>query len=130
MEIAGLTFDAGQLNRVNQRDSSDKQEMGITGGGSRARGFSPAIGQTSDEFNFAGASYKWNDQLTTDYYYGNLDKVYKQHAISAVHIMPLGEEQSLKSDLRFAHSTDDGSSNVDNKAFGAMFTYALSFHSR
>ncbi|MGV8844045.1 MAG: OprD family porin [Pseudomonas sp.] len=129
MEIDGLTFDAGQLNRVNQRDSSDKQEMGITGGGSAARGFSPAIGQTSDEFNFAGASYKWNDQLTTDYYYGNLDKIYKQHSLSAVHILPLGDKQSLKSDLRFARSTDDGSSNVDNKAFGAMFTYALNFHS-
>jgi hypothetical protein len=128
-EIAGLTFDAGQLNRVNQRDSTDKQAMGITNGTAAARGFRLPGNPTSDEFNFAGASYKWNDQLTTGYHYGNLDQFYKQHSLSAVHIMPLGDKQSLKSDLRFARSTDDGSSNVDNKAFGAMFTYALSYHS-
>ncbi|MBS7661273.1 outer membrane porin, OprD family [Pseudomonas lalucatii] len=46
-----------------------------------------------------------------------------------VHVLPIADKQSLKSDLRYARSTDDGSSNVDNKAFGALFTYALGFHS-
>ena len=42
--------------------------------------------------------------------------------------MPLGDKQSLKTDLRYARSTDEGNSNVDNKAFGAMFTYAFGGH--
>jgi hypothetical protein len=46
-----------------------------------------------------------------------------------VHVLPIADKQTFKSDLRFARSTDDGSSNVDNKAFGAMFTYGLGFHS-
>ncbi|HLD68728.1 MAG TPA: OprD family porin [Pseudomonas sp.] len=129
LEVAGLTFDAGHLNRVNQRDSSDHEVMGITNFSPAARGFSLPGSPTSDEFNFAGASYKWNDQLTTSYHYGNLDQFYTQHALNAVHLLPLGDKQSLKSDLRFARSSDDGDTNVDNKALGAMFTYGLGFHS-
>ncbi|MDH4581620.1 OprD family porin, partial [Pseudomonas sp. BN415] len=126
MELDGLTFDAGQLKQVNQRDSSDYEDMTITSGAARAISF--RRGTTSDEFNFAGANYKWTDSLTTGYHYGELDQFYKQHFFSAVHLLPLGDKQSLKSDLRYARSTDEGSSNVDNKAFGAMFTYALGGH--
>jgi hypothetical protein len=125
-EIDGLTFDAGQLSRVNQRDSSDHEAMVMTTG--NGRGITGTSGVTSDEFNFAGASYKWNEQLTTAYNYGALDDLYKQHILNAVHVLPLGDKQSLKSDLRFARSTDDGQTNVDNKAFGAMFTYGLGGH--
>lgn len=125
-EITGLTLDAGQLSRVNQRDSSDHETMVMTTG--TGRGFTGTGAVDSDEFNFAGASYKWNDQLTTAYHYGALDNFYQQHYLSAVHVLPLGDQQSLKSDIRFARSTDDGNTNVDNKAFGAMFTYALGGH--
>ncbi len=130
MEIDGLIVDAGQLSRVNQRDSSDHEVMTLTSSNA-ARGFTglPATGQGSDEFNFAGASYKWNDQLTTSYHYGNLDQYYNQHYLNAVHILPIADKQSLKTDLRFARSTDDGQTNVDNKALGAMFTYTLGFQS-
>lgn len=131
MEIDGLTFDGGQLSRVNQRDSSDHEVMTLTNFSPAARGFTglPATTQGSDEFNFAGAGYKWNDQLTTSYHYGNLDQYYKQHYLNAVHVLPIADKQSLKTDLRFARSTDDGQTNVDNKALGAMFTYALGFQS-
>ncbi|WP_252273052.1 OprD family porin [Pseudomonas subflava] len=125
-EIAGLALDAGQLSRVNQRDSSDHEPMIMTSG--NGRGFTGTGGVNSDEFNFAGASYKWNDALTTSYHYGALDNFYKQHILSATHVLPLGDKQSLKSDLRFARSTDDGDTNVDNKAFGALFTYSLGGH--
>ncbi|MCO6059396.1 OprD family porin [Pseudomonas sp. MOB-449] len=126
MELDGLTFDAGQLKQVNQRDSSDYEDMTIASGAARA--ITVRRGTTSDEFNFGGATYKWNDSLSTGYHYGELDEFYKQHYFSVLHVLPLGDKQSLKSDLRYARSTDEGSSNVDNKAFGAMFTYALGGH--
>ncbi|WP_375738388.1 OprD family porin [Pseudomonas boanensis] len=126
MEIDGLTVDAGQLKQVNQRDSSNYEDMTITNGG--ARGITVRGGQTSDEFNFAGATYKWSDSLATGYNYGNLDEFYKQHIFTVLHTLPLADKQSLKSDLRYARSTDEGTSNIDNKAFGAMFTYALGGH--
>lgn len=126
MELDGLTFDAGQLKQVNQRDSSDYEDMTLTTGAARAITVRP--GTTSDKFNFGGANYKWTDNLTTGYHYGELQDLYKQHYFNVVHTLPLGDKQSLKSDLRYARSTDDGASNVDNKAFGAMFTYALGGH--
>ncbi|MCY1282261.1 Porin-like protein NicP [compost metagenome] len=126
LELDGLTFDGGQLKQVNQRDSSDYEDMTLTTGAARAITVRP--GTTSDKFNFGGANYKWTDNLTTGYHYGELQDLYKQHYFNVVHTLPLGDKQSLKSDLRYARSTDDGASNVDNKAFGAMFTYALGGH--
>ncbi len=124
-EIKDLTIDAGHLDRVNQRDSSDYEKMGITTTG--AKGI--VSGQArSNAFDFATLAYQWNDRLNTSYSYGGLDNFYHQHQLNLVQVLPLGEGQSLKSDLRYARSTDDGSSNIDNTALGALFTYALGGH--
>lgn len=129
-DIAGLTLDAGYLDEVNNRNSADYEDMtlntfalsGITFKGGNSANL-------SNEFIFAGGSYKLTDSLTGGYYYSNLEDMYKQHSVNLVHVLPLAENQSLKTDLRYARSSDDGLSNVDNKAFGAMLTYALSGHS-
>ncbi|MDH4556064.1 OprD family porin [Pseudomonas sp. BN417] len=125
LELDGLTFDAGRLTQVNQRDSSDYEDMSITTVGVkniRTRS------TTSDAFDFANLAYKWNDRLSTGYGFGRLDDFYRQHMLTLNHLLPLGDGQSLKSDLRFARSSDEGGSNIDNKAFGALFTYALGSH--
>jgi hypothetical protein len=129
LEIDNLTFDGGQLQSVNQRDSSDYQKMTITNGSKAARGFTGINKVSSDEFNFAGANYKWSDNLATAYNYANLDQFYHQHIFNLLHVLPIANGQSLKTDLRFARSTDDGNSNVDNSALAAMFTYSLGFQS-
>ncbi|WP_172153265.1 OprD family porin [Pseudomonas tumuqii] len=122
-EIEGLNLDLGRIDRVNLRDSSDNQELSVFNGGKR----NIVLGQTktSDELLFAGGRYQWSTQLATSYYYGGLDDIYKQHLVNLVHQLPLGEGRSFKSDIRYARSTDDGGSNVDNHAFGALFTYRL-----
>ncbi|XVN07583.1 OprD family porin [Pseudomonas corrugata] len=122
-EVKDLTLDLGRIDRVNQRDSSDNEEMTVFNGGRR----NIVLGnvKASDEFLFGGGRYQWTPELSTSYYYGGLDGIYKQHLVNLVHQLPLGEGQSFKTDLRFARSTDDGGSNVDNDAFGALFTYRL-----
>ena len=125
LELEGLTLDAGRLSQVNQRDSSDYQDMAITTTGVkniRTRHVS------SDRFDFAGLNYKWNNNLNTGYSYGHLDNLYSQHMVNLTYLVPVTQGQSFKSDLRFARSTDDGGSNVDNRALGAMFTYNLGGH--
>ncbi|AWM60737.1 OprD family porin [Pseudomonas songnenensis] len=126
-EVSGLTLDLGKLDRVNQRDSSDNEEMTVFNGGLRNITFGSG-GTTSDEFLFAGGRYDWSPQLVTSYYYGGLDGIYDQHNFNLVHVLPLGDKQSFKTDLRYVRSTDDGGSNVDNDAFGALFTYKLGGH--
>lgn len=125
-ELDGLTFDLGKLDRVSYRDSSDSEEMAVFNGG--ARNIQLGSTTTSDEFLFGGARYQFMPELTGSYYYGGLDGIYKQHNFNLVHVMPLGDNQSFKSDLRYVRSTDDGGSNVDNNAFGAIFTYRLGGH--
>ncbi|AOE85988.1 OprD family porin [Pseudomonas sp. TCU-HL1] len=125
-EVDNLSLDLGRFDRINLRNSSDNEEMAVFNGGNR----NIALGRTktSDRFDFAGASYKWSPNFSTGYHYGGLDGLYQQHYLTLNHLLPIAEGQSLKSDIRWAHSTDDGGSNVDNDAFGALFTYALGGH--
>ncbi|MDX1725862.1 MAG: OprD family porin [Pseudomonas sp.] len=125
-EVEGLSLDLGRIDRVNQRDSSDNQEMTVFNGGKRNIVLGSA--KTSDEFLFAGGRYQWTPELASSYYYGGLDGIYQQHLVNLVHQLPLGEGQSFKSDIRYARSSDDGGSNIDNHAFGALFTYRLGGH--
>ncbi|CAG8871241.1 OprD family porin [Pseudomonas fluorescens] len=125
LEIEGLTVDAGRLTQVNQRDSSNYEDMGITRTG--AKGITTQ-NAASDTFDFASLNYKWTDNLATAYSYGHLDNFYSQHLVNLTYMLPVTTGQSLKTDLRFARSTDDGGSNVDNNALGAMFTYNLGGH--
>jgi hypothetical protein len=125
-EIDGLTLDAGQLQRVNQRNSSDYEEMTASNGSAGAIGVKP--GKTSDAFDFAGLGYQWNSQLSAAYHYGELEDIYRQHILSLVHLQPLGPQQSLKTEVRGARAKDAGSSNIDNGAYGAMLTYRYAAH--
>lgn len=120
-EIEGLTANFGRMTETSLRSEAGFADIGMSAQNSTG-------GVASDKFDFASLKYQWNKELSTSYDYGNLDKNYKQHILNLVHVMPLGEKQSFKSDIRYAHSTDDGNTNVDNKAFGAMFTYSLGGH--
>lgn len=128
-EIKGLTIDAGYANRINHRDSTNNQVMAVNTGGRRGISMDSGVANESDDFRFLGGSYQVTKDLTATYYYSNLEDIYKQHSYNLVHVLPIADGQSLKTDLRYARSKDDGSSNVDNKALGAMVTYSLSGHS-
>ncbi|NKQ11682.1 OprD family porin [Pseudomonas sp. SST3] len=122
-EIDGLTIDAGYLTEQNNRDSSNYEDLTAILNGANTGG------EEIGDFMFAGASYKLLKNLTGSYFYSNLEEAYKQHTFNLVHIQPLGGDQSLKTDLRYTRSKDDGASTVDNRAFGAMMTYSVSGHS-
>lgn len=125
-DLAGLTFDAGRLTQVNQRDSTNREDMTLMKG--PRRNIVTGAKATTDQFDFLGGNYMWSKALSTGYHYAQLDDLYKQHYLTLVHVLPVAEGQALKTDLRWARSTDDGSSNVDNKMLGAMFTYSLGAH--
>lgn len=125
-EIEGLTLDAARIREVNNRDSGDYEDISIASGG--RRGITTPGGATTDKFSYLGGTYKVTKDLTAAYYYSELEELYKQNSFNLVHVLPLADKQTLKTDVRYARSTDDGRSNVDNKAFGAMVTYGLAGH--
>ncbi|WLG98224.1 OprD family porin [Pseudomonas sp. FP198] len=117
-EIDRVKLTAGQLTQINFVDSTHYQDMTAN-----------RIGGTSDRFQFAGADYQFLPNLTAQYRYGNLQHIYQQNYLGVVHSLDLGAGQSLKSDVRYSRSTEDGSFRaIDNQAFGAMFTYSLGGH--
>ncbi|MGV8604747.1 OprD family outer membrane porin, partial [Pseudomonas aeruginosa] len=85
-------------------------------------------GLTSDNFAFAGCCYKLTHKLNSIYHYCKFYNFYKHHYLVLVHTLAIADKQSLKSFIRSARSTDDGSINVDNIALNAMFTYFLGYH--
>jgi hypothetical protein len=134
-EIDNVTLTAGRLNQVIGRASSNWSDMGMAGGTAG-----------SNNFSFAGGDWKVTKDLTLQYYYANLEDYYKQHFLGLVHVLPLGEDQSFKTDLRYFDSSSDGkngetgyffnnnggyakhANEVDNKTWSAMFTYSLGGH--
>ncbi len=131
-EISGLTARLGHIDRVNFRNSTNTERMYMNTLGKGLKNKKPggpiAKDVTSNSFDLASVDYKWNDSLTTGYNFGRLEDLYKQHILTAVHTLPLGDQRSLKTDLRVSRSTSDGDIRVDNKAFSGMATYNFGFN--
>ncbi|AHL36534.1 porin [Pseudomonas brassicacearum] len=131
-EIDGVTFNAGQLEHAVGRAGSNSTGLAVNGGT-----------EESNQFRYGGADWKVTKDLTLQYYYANLQDYYKQHFLGAVHVFPISEGQSFKTDLRYFDSSSDGRNGdagyrfnnnggyaknpgeVDNKTWSAMFTYTL-----
>ncbi|RON46591.1 OprD family porin [Pseudomonas frederiksbergensis] len=122
LDIDGLTFDAGRLTSNTLRNVSGHDDIEVDG-----KGIKGAV--PSDKFDFASANYKWTKDLATGYHYAHLEDNYTQNIFNLVHTLPLGKSQSFKTDLRYADSSKDGNTNIDNQAFGARFTYSIQGHS-
>ncbi|OAI92121.1 OprD family porin [Pseudomonas putida] len=134
-EIDNLTLNAGQLTHAMGRASSNRTGLSVAGGT-----------EDSNKFQFAGGDWKVTKDLTLQYYYSNLEDFYKQHFLGLVHVWPIANDQSFKTDLRYFDSSSDGKNGqagyifnnnggyaknageVDNKTWSAIFTYTLGGH--
>ncbi|PBJ17082.1 Porin-like protein NicP precursor [Pseudomonas ogarae] len=114
-DIDKLVLQGGKLEQIKFNSSSDYQDF--TGN---------RIGGVSDDFRFAGGTYSFNKTLSTSLFYGNLENVYRQFFGGVVYEIPLAAQQSLKFDLRYSKSTDDGNFRpLDNRAANGLVSYTL-----
>ncbi|WP_146050836.1 OprD family outer membrane porin, partial [Pseudomonas syringae] len=75
---------------------------------------------------FGGGTYSFSKTLSTSLYYGNLENVYRQYYGGVVYEVPLADRQSLKFDLRYSKSTEDGHfRHLDNRAANGQASYTL-----
>ncbi len=117
-EIDGLTLRGAHLDRNKLNSSSDYQVFSAN-----------RIGRRSDAFDFAGGDYRLTPALTASLHQGRLRDIYRQTFAGLVHTLDLGGQRSLKSDLRFARASEDGGfRELDNRAFGALFSLRLGAH--
>ncbi|NWD23602.1 outer membrane porin, OprD family [Pseudomonas yamanorum] len=139
-DIPDLKFTGGEINKAAGRASSNSTGLSVTGGT-----------QGSESFRFGGLDYtpfaRGNNALlktlTAQYYYADLKDYYRQYFFGINHVLPIGDNQSFKTDLRYFDSTSDGKNGqagyifsnnggyakhagkVDNRTYSAQFTYQL-----
>lgn len=119
-DIEGLNATVGRITDTNLRDSTNRQDIAYVY--NRAE---------SDHLDFAGGSYNLSKQLTASYYYGELEDTYRQHFVGLVHVLPISERMSLRSDLRFFQSKDTGDAAggvIDNDFFNGMVSLSVGGH--
>ncbi|MHB2250465.1 OprD family porin [Pseudomonas fitomaticsae] len=140
-DIKDLTLVGGQIEAVKGRNSSNNEQLSISGANGRT-----AAGRDSNKFIYAGGDYKLTKDLTAQYYYGNLEDFYKQHFLGLVHNWAIGPGV-LKSDFRYFNSRDDGANGhdsnyfttgyyggnvtkgkVDNNLYSGLFLYSVAGH--
>lgn len=125
-EIDDLTLQAGRMDRVNLRDSTNDQLIAMASPNGRFK-----AGVFSDRFDYVGADYRISDNLTARYYHAELQNIYTQDFLGGLHVMPLGPGK-LKTELRVFASRDSGraeAGKVDNLNAGLTFTYLTGGHS-
>lgn len=114
-DIDQLALQGGKLQQIKFNSSSNYQDF--TGN---------RIGGVSDDFRFAGGTYSFNKALSTSLFYGNLENIYRQYFGGVIYEIPLAAQQSLKFDLRYSKSTDDGNFRpLDNRAANGQVAYTL-----
>jgi hypothetical protein len=134
-DLDNFTFTAGKLDKGASRASSNYAGLAVAGGT-----------QDSDSFTFGGVDWKATKDLTLQAYHSQLKDYYKQTFLGLVHVYPIADDQSFKTDLRYFDSRSDGKNGetgyvfnnnngyaknvgeVDNKTWSAMFTYTLGGH--
>lgn len=125
-ELEGLTFNAGYIDRVNKRDSSNYQPLAIASPNRRFNGAA-----TSSHMAYAGGDYQLSQQLNLRAYHAEVDDLYTQNTLALLHQLPLGDG-TLTTDLRSFFSRDTGSAKageVDNQNLSALVGYKLGGHS-
>ncbi len=124
-ELEGLTFNAGYIDRVNKRDSSNYQPLAIASPNRRFNGAA-----TSSHMAYAGGDYQLSRQLSLRAYHAEVDDLYTQNTLALLHQLPLGDG-TLTTDLRSFFSRDTGSAKageVDNQNLSALVGYKLGGH--
>jgi hypothetical protein len=137
-DIDNLTLIGGQLEHTTGRGSSDASGLAVAG-----------ATQESNKFTYGGADYNLTKNLLVQYYYANLEDYYQQHFAGLVHVLPMGDYGSLKTDLRYFKTTSDGKNasaagradgykfggytkggtgEIDNDTWSAAFIYSLGPH--
>lgn len=114
-EIDNLTVTAARLTAANGRDSSSNDEISYAG-------------QRSNHLDLLGGDYALGKHLTLRYHRGELQDIYRQQFAGLIHVLPLGQGLSLRSDLRYVDSHEIGAGKagkIDNRNFNGMFTLTV-----
>jgi len=125
-DIDDLNVQVGSFDRVNLRDSSNNETIGVASPNARFDRMA-----RSNAFNYAGGDYQWSPNLQLRYYHARLANIYRQDYIGFSHRLPFGPG-AVRSQFRYFDSREDGEARagkVDNRNAIFNLTYDLGGHS-
>jgi hypothetical protein len=125
-EFDGLTLNLGRLEQQNLRDSSSNDSMSYAGVDTRY-------------LDLAGGAYAVTPNLTASYYHARMKEIYSQDFVGFTHELPLGAGISLRSDLRYFVTHEDGEhrlrsaarvdgGRINNRFFNGMESLSIGGH--
>ncbi|HHG5368168.1 TPA: OprD family outer membrane porin [Pseudomonas aeruginosa] len=124
-EVEGLTLHAGYLDRINRRNSSNYEAMGVA---SPNRRFDPRA--STSHVSFAGGDYQLDEHWLLKAYQTEVADLYAQTYLGFLHTRPLAQG-SFTVDVRTFFSEEAGSAKagpVDNRNLALQLGYALGNH--
>lgn len=110
-DIENFKLEAGYVDRVNQRDSTNWEKIRLSGANMKY----PSV-ETSG-LHYAGGYYYFNPDRVVGLFYGNLHDVYDQYTLWAKNTYKIDERYSIFNDFRYFRTVDEGQAlagNIDN----------------
>ncbi|MGV6477289.1 OprD family porin [Azotobacter vinelandii] len=125
-EIKNLTLYAGHITGNSPRDDGSMEDMTLFGTNPYTSN------RTSDDFDFGGAEYSFNDKRTTvGAWYARLKDIYKQRYFQVLHTQPLGKKWTLGANIGYFDGEEDGDAlegQLDNKLLTGFFSLKKGAH--
>jgi len=124
-DLPGLTLHLGKFDRVNLRDSSDNETIGLASPNARFD-----RNARSNDLRYAGGYYQWSPDLELRYFHARLKDIYRQDYAGLTHRLPLGPG-ALRTRLRYFDSREDGQARagaVDNRNATLNLSYLVGGH--
>lgn len=110
-DVEDFKLEAGYVNRVNHRDSTDWEKIRLSGANMRY----PSV--ITDGLYYVGGYYHLRPETTFALFHANLDDVYDQYTFWAKNTHKFNERYSLFNDFRYFRTIDSGTElagEIDN----------------
>lgn len=110
-DIDSIKVEAGYVNRVNHRDSSNWEKIRLSGANMKY----PSV--ETDGLYYVGGYYYLRPETTFALYHANLDDVYNQYTFWARNTHHFDEHYKIFTDFRYFRTVDAGTQlagNIDN----------------
>lgn len=120
-DIQNLKVTAGRITHVNARNDDKYRKLSMMAAG-------PV--KESDGLNLLGLDYQLTPDLSTSYWFGQLEDIYQQHYVGVNYKTQLNQTK-FKFDLSYFNNKEDGDAyygKLDSQALGGMTTFQQQNH--
>ena len=124
-DIKNLKLEMTYLDQVNQRDSTNYEDIKLIPANGR---FKPI---SSDYLYYIGANYALNPQTEITLFHANFHDIYQQYYTGLNHSYPINDAMSLSTDFRYFRTLDEGkqlAGNIDNHHGNLVFGVSQNNH--